>query len=269
MQPYNRNRIFPTSTPHSFGVLFVVNKSNVVYDVCIASGETRPQPSTLVCSRASTLSIRSFHQATAPQYWEYIRYDDRTVFPYVPPKFSNPFRRGKNSPSIHNYLAQQIFIKANATVLSPSMASLLQLHNAGSISNDRRLYLSTYEDILITSFTGYKFITCYSPKFLNFVFYLKPFQPTMWLGIIAGLAVVGATVSTHYTTEIFGLKPNTVEWLTFEKKLHNIPGDARKKMNRLTGLAGNSTIMSPEFSCSNSDDSETRVEEYLNLVGEN
>ncbi|OXA49540.1 hypothetical protein Fcan01_15853 [Folsomia candida] len=72
-----------------------------------------------------------------------------------------------------------------------------------------------------------------------------------------------------YTTEIFGLKPNTVEWLTFEKKLHNIPGDARKKMNRLTGLAGNSTIMSPEFSCSNSDDSETRVEEYLNLVGEN
>ncbi|OXA63254.1 hypothetical protein Fcan01_03766 [Folsomia candida] len=64
---------------------------------------------------------------------------------------------------------------------------------------------------------------------------------------------------THYTTEIFGLKPNTVEWLTFEKKLHNIPGDARKKMNRLTGLAGNSTIMSPEFSCSNSDDSETSI----------
>ncbi|OXA39951.1 hypothetical protein Fcan01_25394 [Folsomia candida] len=76
-------------------------------------------------------------------------------------------------------------------------------------------------------------------------------------------------VYADYTTQIFGLKPNTVEWLTFEKKLHNIPGDARKKMNRLTGLAGNSTIMSPEFSCSNSDDSETRVEEYLNLVGEN
>ncbi|OXA54386.1 hypothetical protein Fcan01_10179 [Folsomia candida] len=72
-----------------------------------------------------------------------------------------------------------------------------------------------------------------------------------------------------YTTEIFGLKPNTVEWLTFEKKLHNIPGDARKKMNRLTGLAGNSTITSQEFSRPNSDDSETRVEEYLNLVGDN
>ncbi|OXA64544.1 Protein stand still [Folsomia candida] len=72
-----------------------------------------------------------------------------------------------------------------------------------------------------------------------------------------------------YTTEIFGLKPNTVEWLTFEKKLHNIPGDARKKMNRLTGLAGNSTITSQEFSRPKSDDSETRVEEYLNLVGDN
>ncbi|OXA36587.1 hypothetical protein Fcan01_28649 [Folsomia candida] len=77
------------------------------------------------------------------------------------------------------------------------------------------------------------------------------------------------SVLQDYTTEIFDLKPNTVEWLTFEKKLHNIPGDARKKMNRLTGLAGNSTITSPEFSCSNSYDSETRVEEYLNLVGEN
>ncbi|OXA47823.1 hypothetical protein Fcan01_17120 [Folsomia candida] len=145
------------------------------------------------------LHIQHLVQPTPPHSWE----DERMFFRYeryrLPPAV-NPFQRSA-SVSIHNYLTQLV-LKANATLFIRNGDTDFRL---GSISDLDDPFLKPGSmNIVATSFSGFEFLTCYSPKSLDFMFYFKPFQPSLWLTIVLALVLMGCVTSVFVKYYIRG-----------------------------------------------------------------
>ncbi|OXA54481.1 hypothetical protein Fcan01_11133 [Folsomia candida] len=175
--------------PENFAVLFPID--GITYEVCTLPGGRYPQPSTMVRDITSHLHIQHLVQLTPPHSWE----DERMFFRYeryrLPPAVY-PFQRSA-SVSIHNYLTQLVFRKANATMLIRNGDTDFRL---GSIYDlDDPFLKPASMNIVATSFSGFEFLICHSPKSLDFMFYFKPFQPSLWLTIVLALVLMGCVTS--------------------------------------------------------------------------
>ncbi|OXA41439.1 hypothetical protein Fcan01_23601 [Folsomia candida] len=155
------------------------------------------------------LRVQHLVQPTPPQLWG----DERMFFQYERyrlPATVSPFKRSANV-SIHNYLTQLVFRKANATISIRNVDTEFRL---ASVSDLEAPFLKPGSmNIVLTSFSGFEFLTCYSPKSLDFMFYFKPFEPSLWLTIGVALVLMGCVTSLFVKYYVRGKKITFSCWV--------------------------------------------------------
>lgn len=102
---------------------------------------------------------------------------------------SNPMSRGGNTFSTHLYHIQAVFSKHNISLTeydgaymysdpTPSVLFGVSITRGNQLRDDDEVFI-------LTGFHGFSFLTCYSKDSITFEFYLTPFEPEIWYGLLA------------------------------------------------------------------------------------
>ncbi|OXA46150.1 hypothetical protein Fcan01_19030 [Folsomia candida] len=166
---------------------------------------------------------------TPPKYWEEFYVEDLdtqkdnftiniTLVNDIDP--FNPFDRSR--PYTFEHLAQAVFRKANATLLS-AVSGRFQHSRIG-------LEYIAYHHVDSTTvhlkFLGFQFLTCYSESYLSFRFYVDPFQPDLWTALGICLFVITAIVWAYVRfakVKIVSFPPWLFVLSTLLEEAHPVP----------------------------------------------
>ncbi|OXA42435.1 X-linked retinitis pigmentosa GTPase regulator [Folsomia candida] len=112
---------------------------------------------------------------------------------------TNPFGRQRND-SIDQHMAQVVFAKSNAT-LTYCPSCIVKTHARTSWMVLQPFSASLQRELRVTTgVPGYQFLTCYAERWVSFAFYIAPFQPIVWIGVLLNvlLVIVGITLFKTY-----------------------------------------------------------------------
>ncbi|OXA54381.1 hypothetical protein Fcan01_11140 [Folsomia candida] len=106
----------------------------------------------------------------------------------------NPFD-GKTSTSMPLYMAA-ILVKTgrNATLILQQ-----SWYDDPHVEVETNLYIFHTEGMLseYTYSTGFQFLSCYADSYITFDFYVTPFQPGVWLGLVSSLLLTFMVLSAY------------------------------------------------------------------------
>lgn len=127
----------------------------------------------------------------------------------LPPHSTNPFRRDF-STSIPLYMAVTIIAVTNASLELEATS-----HTYPKLGIETRfLYRSDGGQLNeFTYISGLQFLSCYSESYITFYFYLTPFEPMLWLGLVVSLLIIFIALY-FYITRKHMHSPYSV-WLSF------------------------------------------------------
>lgn len=109
------------------------------------------------------------------------------------PTQSDPFDRARNE-SIEVQLAQYVYQKTNATIFTckdlPCERFLINYFPGISRKILTVGDVHFYDPVVTTGYSGYQFLTCHTQSIFTLEFYIKPFQPEIWLGLFLCLGLL-------------------------------------------------------------------------------
>ncbi|OXA55075.1 hypothetical protein Fcan01_11348 [Folsomia candida] len=125
----------------------------------------------------------------------------------IPPK-SNPFDRKRNE-SIEVQLAQYIYMKTNASIFTCKDDARCEKFLIPYFPAIYRQRLTIADvpgvDPVTTGYSGYQFLTCHTQSIFTIEFYIKPFQPEIWLGLFLCLGLLAARTINEAEWREFGM----------------------------------------------------------------
>lgn len=94
----------------------------------------------------------------------------------------NPMNRLGKIYTVHLYHILAVFSKDNASLLDGSSVGQ-PVFELGAYDLDHVQRVGS-EILIMTGVDGYSFLTCYSREAITFEFYVTPFQPELWYGVL-------------------------------------------------------------------------------------
>jgi hypothetical protein len=179
----------------NFDIIFPSNSETLSMSFCVAVRTEAADLSKIKCQkldkRISLTNIITKNWSPAP-YWRYGRDKHNEEIAE-----SNPFD-GFSNKSIELYLFKQILAKENENITiyftSTCIWNSRHCQISPIIAEYESFFLHTEPPTVASKWKGLQWLTCYTKQYLGFEFYLKPFQPNLWIGYaVTMLSVVAVS----------------------------------------------------------------------------
>ncbi|OXA58956.1 Glutamate receptor ionotropic, delta-2 [Folsomia candida] len=176
----------------NFGIAFI--KEDTAFELCVQGGNP-PEISDMNCDLKDSKDIlaRFVSLKKPPIEFELLSIDNTDVLLEKSDKIRdlmsetiNPFVRTSRS-SIHQHFLQAIFQRINTSLIYCGKKCK---YNGGGFIQLNKFSLDSTCCSVLTEFSGYQFLTCYSETRINFKFYITPFEPSVWLCLAFSVCVV-------------------------------------------------------------------------------
>ncbi|OXA37382.1 Valine--tRNA ligase [Folsomia candida] len=135
----------------------------------------------------------------------------------------NPFNRNLSKRDIQVHLFYQLLFRGGADNVSVHLSGMSSWDSSVDIDVD----FMSINSVWIRQ-RGTQFLSCYEDKFLDFKFYLTPFQFELWLGVLLSVVTVVAALTFYtecYSPEISqSFAPWTLVLGSLFDEFTNVPG---------------------------------------------
>ncbi|OXA41261.1 hypothetical protein Fcan01_24105 [Folsomia candida] len=191
---------FDYSRPHDFVIAYY--QEDRTFEICVMPHGQPIQFPRMKCHYKETQCLERLvtEFATPPLLWSmgYIQggdliqsdlKDNQLIAPMS--KVLNPFL---STQSIHQHLIHTSFHRANASLiyLLYDMKEIEYKPHLSLLVIAEYLHPDSPSVIVAIESLSYKFITCYTEKYISFELYLKPFEPSLWAMLI--ISIMSLTV---------------------------------------------------------------------------
>lgn len=193
----NPHRIYPSHHVPGGNLIFVFSAIGSL-EICVVMQGYLPVVKHMKCQpKAESLLPQVHDLRTLPKYWDLpkVGFSFRDQSGPISLEY-NPFNRS-DPGSILFHLAQELLAKENATWKQRPTGLAYSGHPSYTKRTAWHTYNSRTKDMTYEGPEGYQFTTCHEETALSFVFYVKPFQPELWLGFGISLFVVIGSLTLY------------------------------------------------------------------------
>lgn len=185
---------FAYPTFHDFSIAYYVFSNN--FEICVMPQGRPIQFSVMNCKfKTAQPLVRIILQLAVPAtQWHFqqsvsdldiSRFEHNEVIA-PQPNLLDPFR---SMQSTYLHLVHTSFQKANATLIRFILGCSEYDSTPHLLFINMDLNNRNYMMVVIDSLS-YKFLTCYSEKHLSFELYIMPFEPNLWMALIASIVTL-------------------------------------------------------------------------------